>query len=290
MYPSDELRARLGEVEPYPTDVCAVPQPLPYSAFFPGGAGVILGEDGSKPPFPFGQVMIVGHNFYNLAGFEKMQMRQARDAGTPTWRNLTATLKRADIALESCFFTNAYQGLMETTSSMGAFPGARDADFVERCRAFFRVQLSVCQPRLVLTLGVHVPPFLAPLSDDLGAKWRGEKKPLTFAQIDENGGGLIQTGVRDAEGKERKLTFVAMTHPAQQWPNVRRRRYGNLESLEAEEALLRAGLELSGVKQPNFPLRGTFGEIHDPFEPAVAPHDWDALSQDELMSGETHEP
>lgn len=286
MYSSDELRARLREVEPYPTDVCAVPQELPFTAFFPGGAGVILGEDGSKPPFPLGQVMIVGHNFYHLAGFEKMALRQKRDAGTPTWRNLTATLKRAGIALENCFFTNAYQGLMETTSSMGAFPGARDAEFVERCREFFRVQLSIVQPRLVLTLGVHVPPFLSPLSDDLNAKWRGEKKPLTFAQIDENDGGLIQTAVRDAEGDERELTFVALTHPAQQWPNVRRRRFGKLESYEAEEALLRAGLQLSGVKHPGFPLRGTFGAMHDPFTSAVAPDDWDALSKKELISGE----
>ena len=245
MYPSDELRARLGEVEPYPAKVCAVPAELSFTAFFPGGAGVILGEDGTKPPFPVGGVMIVGHNFYHLAGFEKMRLRQARDAGTPTWRNLLSTLKRAEITPESCFFTNAYQGLMETESSMGAFPGARDPAFVERCRDFFRVQLALQRPRLVLTLGVHVPPFLAPLSSELGAKWRGEKKPLTFSQIDANDGGLIQTRVRDADGIERELVFVALTHPAQQWPNVKRRRWGELEGYAAEEALLRAGAKLA---------------------------------------------
>ena len=276
MYPSDELRAHLGAVEPYPAGVCAVPEPLAYSAFFPGGAGVILGEDGGKPEFPLGGVMIVGHNFYNLAGFERMRLRRARDAGTPTWRNLTATLRRAEIALESCFFTNAYQGLMETTSSMGVFPGARDAAFVARCRAFFRVQLRVCQPRLVVTLGVHVPPFLAPLSPELNAKWRGEKKPLTFAQIDENGGGLIRASVRDSEGQERDLVFVALTHPAQQWPNVKRRRWGELEGLAAEEALLRAGAKAVAT----FPLRGTFGEMHQPFEPATEIEDWNAISGD----------
>ncbi len=129
---------------------------------------------------------------------------------------------------------------------MGAFPGAKDETFVERCRGFFRVQLTICQPRLVITLGVHVPPFLAPLSDELRARWLSDKgKTLTFQQIDENGGGLISTKVRDAEDCERELTFVALTHPAQQWPNVKRRRYGELESYEAEETLLRKGVKLT---------------------------------------------
>lgn len=108
MHPSDELRVRLREVEPYPDGVAAVPQELPFTAFFPGGAGVMLGEDGGKPAFPIGKVMIVGHNFYHLAGFELMRQTQKRDAGTSTWRNLKSTLARADIALEDCFFTNAY--------------------------------------------------------------------------------------------------------------------------------------------------------------------------------------
>ena len=246
MYPSDELRARLREVEPYPDGVAAVPDELPFTAFFPGGAGVMLNEDGAKPPFPFGKVMILGHNFYHLAGFELMRRKQKRDAGTPTWRNLKSTLARAGIAPEDCFFTNAYQGLMKTESSMGAFPGAKDEAFVQRCRAFFRVQLAVCQPKLVITLGVHVPPFLAFLSNELRAKWLSDKgKTLTFAQIDENEGGLISVEVSDANEQPRRACFVALTHPAQQWPNVKRRRFSELESYEAEEALLRAGVKLS---------------------------------------------
>ncbi len=108
MFPSDELRARLREVEPYPEGVVSVPEELPFTAFFPGGAGLMLDEQGGKPSFPVSKVMIVGHNFTHLAGFELMRQKQKRDAGTPTWRNLKSTLIRADIALEDCFFTNAY--------------------------------------------------------------------------------------------------------------------------------------------------------------------------------------
>ena len=278
MYQSDELRARLRQVEPYPSGVVAVSDELPFTAFFPGGAGVMLNQDGSKPAFPSGKVMIVGHNFTHVAGFELMRRKRRRDAGPPTWRNLKSTLERADVALEDCFFTNAYQGLMKTDSSMGAFPGARDDAFVARCRAFFRVQLSVCLPKLVVTLGVHVPPFLAPLSDELRAGWLDAKgKTRTFAQIDEADGGLIRSSVPDAEGNERELVWVALTHPAQQWPNVKRRRFCALESYDAEEALLRAGVKLAfGDDSATFPLRGMVGEMREPFESAVKAEEWEA--------------
>lgn len=141
---------------------------------------------------------------------------------------------------------------METDSSMGAFLGAKDEAFVQHCRDFFRVQLRVCQPKLVVTLGVHVPPFLAPLSDELRAKWLSDKgKTLTFKQIDENEGGLISTDVADAQEQPRRVCFVALTHPAQQWPNVKRRRYEGLESYEAEEALLRAGVKSAFEASPS---------------------------------------
>lgn len=36
-------------------------------------------------------------------------------------------------------------------------------------------------------------------------------------------------------------------------------------------------LEREASSPPTFPLRGTFGVMHDPFEPAVALDEWDAL-------------
>ena len=240
---SAELRAHLTEVEPYPQGVRAVPQELPFRAFFPGGRGVW--DEASDPR---GGMMILGHNFYHVAGYEKM-LREGlsdparRDANTPTWRNLLSTLMRADIAPQDCFFTNAYQGLMESDSSMGAFPGAKNAEFVERCQHFFRVQLELVRPRLLVTLGVHVPPFLAPLSELWRDKWLSERgKAHTLPQIDEAGGALTRTEIALPSGEMFSLRTVVLTHPAQQWPNVRRRRYKELESYEAETQMLRDGL------------------------------------------------
>lgn len=74
----------------------------------------------------------------------------------PTWANLLPLLHEAGIAPEQCFFTNAYMGLREGAGTTGRFPGSRDEQFVERCRAFFLHQIRAQQPRVVLALGVCV--------------------------------------------------------------------------------------------------------------------------------------
>ena len=240
----DELRAKMSLVEPYPKGVVAVPAELPFTAFFPGGRGLWSGENNEAAGDPRGEIMIVGHNFYNVAGYELMRTRGKRDTNTATWRNLLKTLRRNEIALERCFFTNAYMGLMETVSAQGTFPGARDLGFVDRCRAFFREQLALIRPKLIVTLGAHVPPFLAPMSPQLESAWRDERgKPRGVMQIDEAQTALVNATFPDVDGKSHSAHVLPLTHPAQQWPNVRRRRYKNLESYDAEDALLRDGMK-----------------------------------------------
>lgn len=43
------------------------------------------------------------------------------------------------------------------------------------------------------------------------------------------------------------------------------------------EIIVRVREQSDVASEPTFPLRGTFGEMHDPFEPAVDPDDWEAL-------------
>lgn len=42
------------------------------------------------------------------------------------------------------------------------------------------------------------------------------------------------------------------------------------------EIIVRVREQLETLPEPSFPLRGTFGEMHDPFEPAVDPDEWGA--------------
>lgn len=46
--------------------------------------------------------------------------------------------------------------------------------------------------------------------------------------------------------------------------------------------LLEETQTLEQEAQPPFPLRGTLGVIHQPFQPAVDESEWEALCQEEL--------
>jgi hypothetical protein len=73
-----------------------------------------------------------------------------------------ALLDRARIPKRSCFFTNFYTGLRAGLTTTGKFPGASNEAFSEHCGAFLLDQLRTQRPQLILTLGIHVPPFHPP--------------------------------------------------------------------------------------------------------------------------------
>jgi len=180
--------------------------------------------------------MILGHDFHSESGYRASLARGAESATQPTWRNLVGLLSEAKIPLTNCFFTNAFMGLRAGDATTGRFPGASDSEFVAHCRRFLVRQLEVQRPSLVLTLGIHAPGVLAPLSPEL-VSW---------------GAG---TGLKhlDAAGPVRKaVTFsgvpglctvaVALTHPSLRHASVRHRRYRTETGARAELLMLRDGL------------------------------------------------
>ena len=243
-HPVEGLFEGLKSVEPYPEGVVPVPERLPGTAFFPGGMGLWHAGGGEiPPPMPVGGVMVLGHDFYSEAGFRRFVAKRGESTRGPTWRNLLALLGRVGVGPERCFFTNAYMGLRAGSQNTGRFPGARDAGFVERCRAFLAEQLRVQRPRLVLSLGSHVPAVLAPLSDDL-APWLGAG---SLKALDEAGVPLVPS-VRFPPVPGSGVAVAALVHPSIRWASVLRRRYRNLEGDAAEVAVLRDALRASGIK------------------------------------------
>jgi uracil-DNA glycosylase len=120
--------------------------------------------------------MILGHDFHSEVAFAKSlscggEIQVAPTDPTyrhvPTWVALLKVLADAGIAPERCFFTNVYMGLRKGKGTVGRFPGARDAAYVQQCQAYVHRQLLAQRPRLILTLGAWVPPFLAPLAAEL---------------------------------------------------------------------------------------------------------------------------
>ena len=163
----EELFALLDQFGSYPNGVIKIPERLDGTAFFPGGWGLWNTQPHElPPPVPIGGSMVLGHNFDSEAGFQRALRHEGENLKSATWGNLLAFLEQVGIAPEQCFFTNAYVGLRAGNHAMGAFSGARDPKFVCWCRNFLLKQLQLMQPRLIFTLGVYVPGFLAPLSPE----------------------------------------------------------------------------------------------------------------------------
>lgn len=244
-HPVEILFEGLKIVEPYPEGVVPVPGRLPGTAFFPGGMGLWQqNPEDASPPMPVGGVMVLGHDFYSEAGYRRFVARRGESTKGPTWRNLLALLDRVGVGPERCFFTNAYMGLRAGSQNTGRFPGARDPGFVERCRAFLAEQLRAQKPRLILTLGSHVPAVLAPLSEDL-APWLGS---TSLKAIDETGCPLIPAA-RFPSAPHPSVAVAALVHPSIRWASVLRRRYKGLCGDAAEVAMLEEALRPSGIDE-----------------------------------------
>ena len=243
LHPVEHLFRALDAVEPYPDGVVPVPERLPGTAFFPGGMGLWRPDlESGPPPMPIGGIMVLGHDFYSETGFRRFVASSGESTRGPTWRNLLAMLERVGVGPERCFFTNAYMGLRAGSQNTGRFPGARDPGFVERCRAFLEEQIRAQNPRLILTLGSHVPAVLAPLSEDL-APWL---RASSLKALDEAGCPLIPAA-RFLSVPGRKVTVAALVHPSIRWASVLRRRYAGLAGDAAETSILEDALRSSGI-------------------------------------------
>jgi hypothetical protein len=94
-------------------------------------------------------------------------------------------------------------------------------------------QVATQSPALMLSLGIQVPPFLAPLARQL-SPWA---KCASFSDIDTHGAPLIHNacfhGAHDVV-----TTVVSLTHPCLRHLYIRHRRYNGYSGDEAEVHLL----------------------------------------------------
>lgn len=249
-HPMEHLAQLLADFGDYPDGVEPVPACITGVAFFPGGAGLWGTEMGRPlPPMPVGKVMVIGHNFDSKDNYNKSRQRGRENVKVGAWGSLVRLLRECDIAPEDCFFTNAYMGLKANVDqstgrnrSTGRFPGAVNHSFVYRCHAFLLKQIQTQQPRLAFTLGNEALPVLAPLARELMAAWSGAPN---LQDVDSRGRSLV----RDVQfpGVAHPTTVVALTHPANRGPNVKRRRYGDLTGNAAEVAMIRDGCKACGL-------------------------------------------
>ncbi len=218
-----------------------VPRPIPGTAFFPGGYGLWRVDVRQPlPPWPLRGVMVLGHDFHSQAGYRASMAQGHESSKQPTWRNLLALFREAEVGLSECFFTNAYMGLREKVGATGLFPGSRDPGFVERCRVFLAWQIDAQRPRLIVTLGRQAPRMLAALFPQLGL-WQ---TAASFREIDRAGG--LQLGIRIAAN--HTAAVVALIHPSFRHASIKARRFGAYRGHAAELAMLRNGLRAASVQ------------------------------------------
>lgn len=171
-HPVEEFWTRLQAFHEYPSDVTPVPELLPGTAAFAASAGLHR-PSGSRqlPPFPFGGLLIIGHNLDSRSGYEERRQSGTSHgdviAGTQTmstWRGLYSLLDVAGVPLQQMFFTNVFVGLKEGAST-GPFTNAWTPEFRSWCRDFLRHQVLTMRPRVTLVLGKPACKELGGVSD-----------------------------------------------------------------------------------------------------------------------------
>ena len=249
----DGLFREMNELVPsalyHPAQVVQISGLILGTAFFPGGYGLYLEErDRNAVKFPFGGVMILGHNFDSETGFTQSLKRGKENLNKGTWGSLRRLLKGAGVPDDECFFTNAFMGLCEGDDNK-KYKGRGNPDFRAGCLKFLKAQIRIQRPRLILTLGLKVPPLLAAASTDL-SEWRGHLsrrscdpelhlKDLDRAPIFNK----ARIGMND--GSFHTAVVTAIAHPSDRRNGENREPSGFPPKKTVETELIRAGWEVS---------------------------------------------
>lgn len=233
-------------VRPYPPGVSEPPTQIVGTSFFPGGHGIWESQTG-RTNFPYGGVMVLGHDFHNETGYQQAIAKWRENLQSPTWRVLIKLLGETGVPLPMCFFTNFFMGLRRGKAVTGPFPGANDLEFVSRCRLFLLHQLALQKPRLVLVLGNHVPMLISPLASALEPWGR-----YTGFKARDGANVSLVTQVHFQVIQPFPCSIVSMLHPSMRHANIRSRTWTTPQGREffgnsAEVAMIKYAWSISNT-------------------------------------------
>jgi hypothetical protein len=218
--PVDRFLECVGALDRWPDGVVPVPQLIDPPAFFPASTGLWHTAADAPPAFPYDGVMVVGHNLDSEDAYTRRLTDGTPHGGEtsrmPTWRNLLATLDRADIDPARCFFTNAYVGLKAGANATGKFAGEDAPEFRAWCERFLVEHAETMRPAAVVALGGPARRFLARLSPNLGAWDVAAQRKVDDVNAGRVGGVRLGTVTSDA---------VTLVHPSFGARHVGGRRY-----------------------------------------------------------------
>jgi uracil-DNA glycosylase family 4 len=170
--------------------------------FFPGCNGLHDNQSGSVNKF----VMVVGQDFDTKINYDKLGDKGEVDSNT-TWRNLKKLLIEINIQESNCFFTNVYMGLRKDGKNTGPSPAKKSPNFSNQCQVFFKEQLRVINPELVLILGKEPAKFIAETFPNYFTNWQQIGLLKEFYQEEKN-------IYNDLEFENKSIRFLFALHPS----------------------------------------------------------------------------
>jgi hypothetical protein len=185
------------------------------------------------PKFPVGGIMVLAHDWGTVGDFNTYAPQDAENLNNPTWRNMLSFFVKTGINPKECFFTNFFVGLRTGKSSVGIFPGIKDASYVKLCQEFFVEQVEMQKPKLILVLGAHVPKLIANTSNQLSS-WRYFD---TFKKLDEDNLASF-SGVKIGN-LNHTSSVVALVHPCYRQLTAKSRSWKGFAGDEAEVQLVK---------------------------------------------------
>jgi hypothetical protein len=193
-------------------------------AFFPGGNGLVLGEEADC--FPSGGTLVLGSNFgagekFCTPSGQLLCRDETNNQGT--WTGLRRIFTQRE--LESSFFTNAWPFLHVGTSNNPTDKEKKrwlKAPVLESCMEFFHYSLETIKPKVIVTLGTAPAAFLGFAFPESLFAWQGN----TWKHIDTK-------PFANVHFRSMTVVCVAITHPSMS--NVHSRR----PDLRDERSLLR---------------------------------------------------
>jgi hypothetical protein len=228
----DEIQLLFNEIDKlsYPDSMKMVKGEIEGRAFFPGGKGTFSNGNTVSDK----DIMILGQDFDCEANFEVSKTNKKEDINkNPTWRNLLAILKEANISPDNCFFTNAILGVRKGSLGTGKSPAFRDSNFIKDCQNFFLYQIETQKPKAIFVLGKFAAQFLSKTSSKLNC-WAGIKnfKTIDQQQFQLQKNVIFNNGI--------KSNLVLLTHPSYRPVNVSRRTYNGESGHNAELNMIKA--------------------------------------------------
>ncbi|WP_439697610.1 hypothetical protein ACFGVS_04335 [Mucilaginibacter sp. AW1-7] len=177
--------------------------------FFPLGSGILTKENCTidKAEVKERRAMILGNDFGTISYVDNLNNKC--ETNSPTIRNLTNT----GLDLENSFFTNFYMGLRDNIrypkTTMIYRQEAIKKEYKALCSKFFKTQMKLINPSIVICLGQEVKKAL--IDSELKNSFTGWKpKSGSIAKLysDNNHSTILKN-----EELAMDCTFIIIPHP-----------------------------------------------------------------------------